>query len=99
MLVAAEASSNLLGVVLGPLAVLALLLFLWSHQVRTERMKHWRSLARQHKMKMSGNSTLLETVMIGRVGGSDTRVWMGGAQGGGSIAICSETCQKITKLA
>ena len=76
MLVAA--TSSMLSLVLGPIALLVVVIFLWAHQVRTERMKHWRALARQHALKMSGNVTLLETLLVGRIGGVETRIWLGG---------------------
>jgi hypothetical protein len=95
MLVATDATSTFLGLILGPLAVLIVIVFLWAHQVRTERMKHWRALARHHNLRMSGNITLLETVVAGRVGGVDTKIWLAGGQGGGALAICTHIQCKI----
>jgi hypothetical protein len=95
MLVAADATSSMLSLVLGPIALVVVVIFLWAHQVRTERMKHWRALARQHALKMSGNVTLLETVIAGRIGGVESRIWLGGGQGGGVIAICTHIRCKI----
>lgn len=89
MLVAADATSTFFGLVLGPIAVVVVVVFLWLHQVRTQRMKFWRALARQHNLKMSGNSALLETVLRGEIGGVDTKIWLGGGQGGGAMAICT----------
>jgi hypothetical protein len=95
MLVAIETTTTLLGLILAPIAVVVLLLFFWAHQVRTERMKHWRALAHRHELQMSGNVTLWETVLSGQLGGVETKIWLGGCQDGRSMAICTHIQCKI----